>query len=720
MGLAGRDPIFHAQLESEMILLLENGGKLAGTAPDPRNPLHGTVEENQKALVNTCLSCHGAMGQRQLAIDARAGRKLPSGAALGGDFNPDFFYLSEALTKVELHAAEARNELSSPPRPSRPVPNPAYTYENPGDFYNHHKYGELARGGISCAICHRIVAPGSTQAGVKRRDDFFAQARGENNWLPENDGRLWLDNFIYFLAENTTGQFERGPADQLFGPFDDVIEKPMENAMGITPVRSAPMDSALNKGAQPPTPFISDSNMCGTCHTINLPNIGATADEFPALTKIEHNPVLRNYSHSIEQATYLEWLNSAFGPGKNNERGAQFKSCQDCHMPNSFTLSADESIDPLVSQIASIQDSSYPAADNALASEQLDVPLRSDYRRHELVGLNAFVVAMAQQFPDILGVALQDYETSAVTGAELAMRSMVWSAREGRVVTLDVGAPRIADGTLSTEVTVSNQTGHRFPSGVSFRRAFLEFLVLDNKGNTLWGSGQTNAAGLITDGEHVLATEYLETRTKPGDAIARYQPHYQIINKPTQVQIYEELITDANGAFTTSFIHRVGHIKDNRLLPRGWIDAASFAEYDAKTKIAKQGQVLYEFMRATDPEGASVVGGTDPNGRRFAADPQYANSPSDGADRLTYAIPLETLNGRPDAVRVTLYSQALMPAWFHQRLQTAARAKEAGLATPATDRLYYLSSRLQFNDAQLPEFADWKLRIKTQTRTIQR
>jgi hypothetical protein len=47
MGLAGRDPIFFSQLQSETNNL----------------PMHSTCIEN------TCLHCHGVMGQRQLAID---------------------------------------------------------------------------------------------------------------------------------------------------------------------------------------------------------------------------------------------------------------------------------------------------------------------------------------------------------------------------------------------------------------------------------------------------------------------------------------------------------------------------------------------------------------------------------------------------------------------------------------------------------------------------
>src|SRR4029079_3138336 len=67
MGLAGRDPVFHAQVESELALL---------DAAFP--PTHAAAP--QTALINLCVSCHGAMGQRQLEIDAQAGHALNSRA----------------------------------------------------------------------------------------------------------------------------------------------------------------------------------------------------------------------------------------------------------------------------------------------------------------------------------------------------------------------------------------------------------------------------------------------------------------------------------------------------------------------------------------------------------------------------------------------------------------------------------------------------------------
>src|SRR6185436_30377 len=71
MGLAGRDPIFFAQVESELAFL--------GSLP----PSQG--EPMKRALTNVCLSCHGAMGQRQLKADTHG----------EGDFTLDLLQLTD-------------------------------------------------------------------------------------------------------------------------------------------------------------------------------------------------------------------------------------------------------------------------------------------------------------------------------------------------------------------------------------------------------------------------------------------------------------------------------------------------------------------------------------------------------------------------------------------------------------------------------------------------
>ena len=57
MGLAGRDPIFHAQLESEKAMR----------------------PSQTEFLDNTCYRCHGVMGQRQVELDKQQPFRAPNG-----------------------------------------------------------------------------------------------------------------------------------------------------------------------------------------------------------------------------------------------------------------------------------------------------------------------------------------------------------------------------------------------------------------------------------------------------------------------------------------------------------------------------------------------------------------------------------------------------------------------------------------------------------------
>ena len=66
---------------------------------------------------------------------------------------------------------------------------------------------------------------------------------------------------------------------------------------------------------------------------------------------------------------------------------------------------------------------------------------------------------------------------------------------------VSVSEPMISNQKLIADVKVTNKAGHRLPSGVGFRRAFLEFRVVDNDtGKTVWCSGCTNELGVIMNG----------------------------------------------------------------------------------------------------------------------------------------------------------------------------------------------------------------------------
>ena len=180
---------------------------------------------------------------------------------------------------------------------------------------------------------------------------------------------------------------------------------------------------------------------------------------------------------------------------------------------------------------------------------------------------------------------------------------------------------------LEVTVRVKNNAGHSFPSGVSFRRAFLDFEVLDGAGKPMWASGATNQFGMITNGVGgaVLPSEFFD-----GGA---YQDHHTEISDQGQVQIYEELVKDTEGHFTTSFLSLFDNIKKNRLLPRGW-----------------------------KPDGPHAAE-TAPHGSA-AKDPDYLSGC--GCDTIIYRVPLSKV---PNAAKVQarIYYQTIPPYYLRQR-----------------------------------------------------
>jgi hypothetical protein len=247
---------------------------------------------------------------------------------------------------------------------------------------------------------------------------------------------------------------------------------------------------------------------------------------------------------------------------------------------------------------------------------------------------------------DILGVRKSDYMSTLSNDLPNAISNFVQTAQQ-ETATIELLQPHLSNQTLSANVRITNRTGHRLPSGVGFRRAFVEFLVMDSRTidpatgqpTAVWSSGRTNAAGVIIDGQgNPLPSEYIGTATNRNRA---YQPHFngsgRPVTQPTQVQIYEELTKDGDGNFTTSFIRRDHTIKDNRLLPKGWT-----------ARGPDPSSLTGEFLRATFPEGDA------------AKDPSYTDG--SGTSVVRYEVPLSALPKGIDPARLTMKATILLDA----------------------------------------------------------
>jgi hypothetical protein len=602
MGLGGRDPIFFAQLASEIQTF----------HPDSAT----TVQD-------TCLGCHGVLGQRQFHIDKFAESKQC----------PDFL----------------RKMVDAAPWPES---SPEAAHAN---------YGMLARDGISCTACHHMVLVEAARAAVADAPQNACIAERQALFNPENSG----------FARTFTGGFLVGPPDKLIGQFEKPQQIPMKNALGIRPVEDK---------------SISDSEICGTCHTVHL-------------------QVLRDgktLAHVYEQTTYAEWAFSAYRIGSTADGvlpfggGADPQSCQDCHM-----TSREMDGSKTVSKIASIQEhSNFPQVESGLGGEDIDLSVRSGFARHTLVGLNVFLVKMAEQFPDVLGIQRRDpMMGSKAVDPLLSTEQAMLDQAAGKTAQISISDLKLSDRALSATVTVTNKAGHKFPSGVGFRRAFITFVVFDQNGNSIWTSGATNAAGALVDENGIpLDGEYwwkddCTAYARPGER--PHQPHFQRITRSNQAQIYQELTSTPpksvpapvcsqsappQGDLTTSFLSICAEVKDNRILPKGYLPLES------RRQIAR---ALGAGDDLADDAGPTAVGD----------DPDYVTG---GADSLTYHVPVADLpkGTRPASVQATLNYQATPPFYLQDRLCTGHGAD--------TERLYFLVSHLNLDETA----ADgWKLKV---------
>jgi len=448
-----------------------------------------------------------------------------------------------------------------------------------------------------------------------------------------------------------TGNFLTGPADELYGPYRSVSRAFMERALGITP----------KLGEQ-----TKDADLCASCHNVLLPvftNAG------------------RLTGYSYEQATHLEWTNSDYAPGRRLSR-----TCQNCHMPQDYAGEA------LTFRVANAESNLLPLTTERIANKEIRLPERHRYARHSLHGLNLFLNQIAQQFPILLGIGQSTTNFLANQSLATAQDSMVSMAQNQTASVVIEALETMPDG-IRVQAKVTNETGHNLPSGVGFRRMFLELLVVAGDGTVLWASGRTNDVGAIVKGttDEVLRSEQpLEFPNEP------IQPHYQTIVSEDQVQIYQELYRDSDGRLTTSFLRRFQAVKDNRIRPQG---------YDPD-----------RFRRSASPYIAALAETVG----EAKLDPYYVDPKLTGADEIEYRIMLDPAKlAQVDHVKLTLYSQSIPPFYLQERFADAGhgiRKKDQ------IERLYYMGSHLNVDGATDDEghavLANWKLFVVSAERSL--
>ncbi len=233
--------------------------------------------------------------------------------------------------------------------------------------------------------------------------------------------------------------------------IDDVV------VGGIVP-RRGPW-SYVGGGFEPPHSWIQDdyvgtSRACGTCHDVTTPRDRVDDDGTPLGTLFN------------EQRTYSEWANSSFAV-----EGAGFASCQDCHMPAVADM---------------------PGCGNAV-----NMFSHADGgRRHDLVGANRFMISLLEQ----------EYGDNGAGQVPSTLYTIAMDRTDellATAATMDVAAPAdvaLGEGLDGLEVTVTNNTGHKLPTGYSEGRVMWIEVIASYGGTPVWTSGQwTQGVGMEQD-----------------------------------------------------------------------------------------------------------------------------------------------------------------------------------------------------------------------------
>jgi hypothetical protein len=309
---------------------------------------------------------------------------------------------------------------------------------------------------------------------------------------------------------------------------------------------------------------INDSRLCGSCHTL-LTN---SVDE-------DGEPTGQTF---VEQALYHEWENSVYSE--------QNISCQSCHIPRIY--------EPV-----------------KITSRPGFAPGREPFGIHDFTGGNFFMLTLLKE---------NHGELQLHSGVEFLAQSAerTQNMLTEKTVDLDVREKNSTNDSLFFEVILKNKAGHKFPTGFPSRRAYLEYLIIQDS-DTLFHSGKPGSAALNnTDRE-------------------KFEPHYQKINNENQVQIYEFVMGDTKGKVTTILEKAFVPLKDNRIVPAGF--QHSHTNYDT----------------------VKIVG-------RAINDPDYINGA--GVESVIYSFPRSAISSSAK-VKVSLFYETSPESWLNELFEKA-------------------------------------------------
>lgn len=468
--------------------------------------------------------------------------------------------------------------------------------------------------GIMCEVCHRTIG-GVTmkRSDLNPNDPVWNMMAGIDDWphngnpYPEgpvagnpygdttlqiNDGMTYGGKYsgtvnIWFSDIPTTGTY----TGQTYGIYPPATKRkkvtgstPVINPDGSTPIHyedpiGPPDDpdyqaislehptfggqTGTNNG---PT-FIRTPEFCGSCHDLTIPVL----------------------NHGMpEQRTYTEWKYSNFGRQfitvkKKQEPNPNYKRCQDCHMPTLKHEYADDvpvslNPDPVVSGW-------WPyAKDRNLTIDPVTGKAGTTFHKfgggnRDLPEMMKYIykdpiTKMAELDLEVIGEATYN-DTRMFPGMlsnreshlDRARRNTEIMLKEAVSVQITEGPISLGNGKYRVKVKVTNNSGHRIPTGYpDGRRFWISLQVKDANGNTVYQSGyyDPETAELYNDAGKTGFKRALD-------------PMIDATTEGNQVMVYEKRTgTAKDGGYEISVsLLNEKVVFDNRIPPAGF----TYADY---------------------------------------------------------------------------------------------------------------------------------------------
>jgi len=222
--------------------------------------------------------------------------------------------------------------------------------------------------------------------------------------------------------------------------------------------RRGPRSDATMGHVSLASPFHRSAAFCGTCHDVSNPVFTRDANGVYQPNPLDaHAGVFSPHFIAPVERTYSEWLhsdynstNGVFAPAfAGNRPGGRVSTCQHCHMRSTSGHAANTNLNP-------------------------GIPLRTDMAVHDMVGGSTWMPAMLTNlFP-----------------GEVSQSAIQAGIERATYLLQNAASLAVADTGTQLKVTVTNECGHKLPTGYpEGRRVWLNVQFYDAANNLLAESG---------------------------------------------------------------------------------------------------------------------------------------------------------------------------------------------------------------------------------------